>query len=403
MFHRLLTTIMLALVSVTCVAAQADGATEIVCAPEGETGDVAVYAEIPVFIEAGLSDGAMERLGGVIQFSGDGLPVAQLRQIGQVGQGAEAASSLLERVAVQSGQGHLALGRLLASVTPRLNLSMSGFAIIEHIAGIRAHEAELQRIYDRVSVEFQRDRRVELLAALDQAENATRFDNPENIQRAFAVVDAKMGNARLQLVEDLRLLIDADVSPANIELATSYQVLSMRICALGTRLRLEIGENEAAILWLADCVNDHRSFAKRFVRKWLGNRTAFFFHESVEKEYLERYLALESWLRERRDVVLAVIHEKRRDFWKRDAISNLYTGGLNSKLIEPPHYVKLLDSVEILVENFQRLAGYEKELGSVSRWSFAEREEAESALLATCEGAGYVMLVSASQSDASEG
>ena len=177
----------------------------------------------------------------------------------------------------------------------------------------------------------------------------------------------------------------------------------MRICALGTRLRLEIGAGKAADQRLAECVKDYRSFAKRFVRKWLGNRTAFFFHESVEKEYLERYLALESWLRERRDVVLAVLHEKRRDFWNSDAIRNLYTGGRNSQLIEPPHYVKLLESAEVLVENFQRLAGYEQELRSASRWSFAEREEAESALLATCEGAGYVMLVNASPSVASEG
>ena len=58
--------------------------TEIVCAQEGETGDVAVYAELPEFIEfAGLSDGAMERLGGVIQFSGDGLAVAQLGNSGR--------------------------------------------------------------------------------------------------------------------------------------------------------------------------------------------------------------------------------------------------------------------------------------------------------------------------------
>ena len=216
MFHRLLTTIMLALVSITCVAAQADGATEIVCAPKGETGDVAVYAEIPEFIDAGLADGSMERVGGVIQLSGDGLAVAHLRQVGQVGQGAEAASSLLERVAVPSGQGHLALGRLLASVTPVLNLSMSGFAIIEHIAGIRAHAAELQRIYDRVSEEFQRDRRVELLAALDDAENTFLVENEDYRWAAVAEVNGALTRARKQIEEDLRILLNAETKPEHV-------------------------------------------------------------------------------------------------------------------------------------------------------------------------------------------
>jgi len=133
-----------------------------------------------------------------------------------VGQGAEAASNLLVQVAAKSGQGHLALRQLLDSVTPILNISMAGFSIVEHIAGIRAHEAELERIYDRVSEEFQRDRRVELLAALDQAENATRFVNPENIQSVFGEVDSKLSNARRQIDEDLRLLIDADASPENM-------------------------------------------------------------------------------------------------------------------------------------------------------------------------------------------
>lgn len=398
---RSITSLLLALVAVTCVAAQVDRDPENSCAPNSGLGEIAVHAEVPEFIEAGLTDGSMEREGGVIRYSDNGQNIARLRQVGQLGQGAEAASSLLERVAVLSGQGHLALGRLLAMATPVLNISMAGYSIAELIAGIRAHEAELERIYDRVSEEFQRDRRVELVAALDQAENATRFDNPENIQRAFAVVDSKLANARLQLVEDLRLLIDADASPANIELATSYQVLSMRICALGTRLRLEIGESEAAIEWLAACVNDHRSFTKRFVRKWLGNRTAFFFHESVEKEYLERYLELERWLRGTRDVLLAVIHDKRRDFWNNDAISSLFSGGLNSRLIEPPHYILPLDFGEVVVENFQRLAGYEQELKSQCISSFVEWEAMESALLDGYDG--YVMLVGAVPADAGEG
>jgi len=172
----------------------------------------------------------------------------------------------------------------------------------------------------------------------------------------------------------------------------------MRVCALGTRLRLEIGEERAAIQWLTECVDDHKSFAKRFGRKWLGNRRAFFFHESVDDAYLERYLDLERWLREKREVLMDVIHHARRNFWNKDAIGQLYTGGINSRLIEDPDYVRLLDFAEVLVENYQRLAGYEQELTSQCLSSFVERDAMESALLDGYDG--YVLLVGAVSADA---
>lgn len=399
--NRVITSLLLALLAVTCVAAQVERDSELNCAPTGGQSDVAVHADMPEFIEAGLTDGSMERVGGIIRFSDNEQTIARLRQVGQAGQGAEAASSLLERVAILSGQRHLALGRLLAMATPILNISMAGFSIAEHIAGIRAHEAELERIYDRVSEEFQRDRRVELIAALDYTENTFLVKSDEYRRAAVAEVNKDLASARAQIAEDLQILLTAETNSENIELATSYQVLSMRVCALGTRLRLEISEGLAAVHWLSECVDDHRLFAKRFVRKWIGNRTAFFFHESVDDAYLERYLELERWLRDKRDVLLAVIHDERRDFWNKDAISLLYTGGLNSKLIEDPNYVRLLDLAEVLVENFQRLAGYQQELNLNCPGSFAEREAMESALLDGYDG--YVMLVGAKSTDADEG
>lgn len=398
---KIITSLLLALVAVTCVAAQSEVDSENRCAPNSDQSNIDVYLEVPEFIEAGLTNGSMERVGGVISFTDSDQTIARLRQVGQLGQGAEAASSLLERVAILSGQGHLALGRLLAIATPILNISMAGFSIAEHIAGIRVHEAELERIYDRVSEEFQRDRRVELIAALDYTENTFLVESDEYRRAAVAEVNKDLASARAQIAEDLQILLTAETNSENIELATSYQVLSMRVCALGTRLRLEIGEGLAAVHWLSECVKDHRSFARLFVRKWIGNNTAFFFHESVADEYLERYLEVERWLRQKRDVLLTVIHDERRNFWNKDAISILYSGGLNSRLIEPPHYISLLDFAEVVVENLQRLAGYERELNSHCPGSFAEREAMESALLDGYDG--YVMLVGAIPTDAGEG
>ncbi len=357
---------------------------------------ITVHLEVPKHVENGLASGKMERVGGVIRYSDNKRIVAWLREGGKIGQVTESSAGLLDDVIRLSGNQQATLGKLLAGAIPILGVAMAGYALLEHIEGIRAHEAEIERIYDRVSEEFQRDREVSLLAALDYAENTFLVNNEEYKRQAVAEVNYDLAVARGQLIEDLDKLLSAEMNAANMDLAMNYQVLAMRVCAMGTRLRLEIGEDEAAIDWLSKCVSGHKSRARSFVKRWIGSRTALFFHESVNDEYLERYLDIERWLRERQDVLKEVISENRRDFWKDEAVSALYTRGINRRLEENPYYVKSLDRAEILIENFQRLQGYELELKSM-RSPFKEWEALNSALIEKHDG--YVMLVSDEQSE----
>ena len=266
----------------------------------------------------------MERVGGVIRYSDDGQVVAWLRQGGQMGQVAESAAGLLEHITRHSRTEHLALGRLLAGFTPLLNISMAGFSLIEHIVGIRAHEAELERIYDRVSEEFQRDREVELFAALDYAENTFLVKSDAFKHEAVARAAYELAVARSQLNRDLDELLVAEINPENVNLAMSYQILSMKVCAMSVRLRLEIGEDEAATNWLSHCVGEHKIDASRFVSKWLGNHPALFFHESVSDEYFERYLNIERWLRGKRDVLPEIVKAYRSGFWNDESTEKLF-------------------------------------------------------------------------------
>ena len=389
--QKVISLLFLALVVVTCVSAQSEVDFENRCAPKSDQSYVAVYLEVPEFIETGLTDGTMERVAGVFRYSDDKQVIAWLRQGGQVGQVAESTAGLLEHITRLSGGANLALGRLLASVTPFLNISMAGFSLIEHIAGIRAHEAELERIYDRVSEEFQRDRRLELLAALDYAENTFLVNSDEYKWAAVAEVNSDLAVARKQLIEDLEILLSAEIRPENMELAMNYQVLAMRVCALGTRLRLEIGENEAAIDWLSKCVSEQENHTRSFVNRWLGDSPALYFHESVSDEYLERYLDIERWLREKPDILMDVIKAYRGSFWNDEAIDILYTRrGINSVLVESPFYLQALPRAEILIENFQRLQGLELELKSMC-FPFEEWESYQSSTIDNHDD--YVMLV----------
>lgn len=364
-----------------------------------------IHLEVPEFIEEGLVDGSMQRVGGVIIDSENQQTIAWLRQGGQIGQVAESSAGLLEHVIRLSDGANVALSRLLANLTPVLNISMAGFSLLEHIIGIRAHEAELERIYDRVSEEFQRDRRVELLAALDYAENTFQVTNDEYKWAAVAEVNSDLTVARKQLIEDLEILRSAEPSQENMELAMNYQVLAMRICTLGTRLRLEIGENEAAIDWLSQCVSEHKSHTRDLVLKLLGENRALFFHESISVEYFDRYLNIERWLRGKRDVLLEIVRESRYSFWNDDAISPLYvTTFASAELSNNPFYWASIPMSEVLIENYERLEGFEQELRSLEGLclpTFTEWEAYDGETdISISEHNGYAMLVRTAFMDA---
>lgn len=386
---KVIITLLFALIAVTCVSAQSQADSENRC-------ELDIEFDVPEFIEEGLINGSMERVGGVIRYSEDQQTIAWLRQGGQIGQVADSSASLLEHVTRLSGHGHFALGRFVAGVTPILNIAMGGFSLLEHIIGIRMHEAELERIYDRVAKEFQRDRRVELLAALDHAENTLLVNNVEYKLAAVAEVNSDLAKARKQLIQDLDILLSAEMSSETMELAMNYQVLVMRVCALGTRLRLEIDEKEAATDWLSQCVTEQEDYTRKFVNKSLGDNRALYFHESVNDEYFERYLGIERWLRGQRVVLPLIVQAYRGSFWKDSSIGELYSGRVNRQLVDPPFYANTLPMAENLIENFQRLNGFEHELKSMCLPTFAEWDGYDGDdNFSIREHGGYVLLVKA--------
>ncbi len=128
------------------------------------------------------------------------------------------------------------------------------------------------------------------------------------------------------------------------------------------RAWLEIGEETLALDWLTSAISGHLERARVFSRNRIGESPALFFHDSITGDWLDRYLYIEGWLRGKRDVLRIVVDESRGRFWKDDAIAQLFSGGLNSQLLEDPFYATSLPQAEVLIENYQRLHGFQLEL-----------------------------------------
>lgn len=140
---------------------------------------ISVHLEMPKFVEAGLVDGSLERVGGVVKSrESDGTEViAWMRRVGQTGQMVESSGELIENVMRAGGLSGSTILNLLTSVMPLVNIAMAGYSLLEIIGDIRSQQPEIERIYERVEEEFGQDRTANLVAALEAGEQLHAIKN----------------------------------------------------------------------------------------------------------------------------------------------------------------------------------------------------------------------------------
>ena len=373
---------------------------------------ISVHLQVPEFIESGLASGSMERVGGVIRTlnSNNRESIAWIRKAGQTGQTVVSSAGLLENVMRFSGLGTTTLATLLGSSLPILNIAMAGYALADIILRIQGQHAELEQLHEAIKREFNRERVVNLITAIDIARNISRARDVDVKRQMVGQVTERLVNAEVQLLIDFEESLTGDMEVKHKEAAVRTIVLAMHVAAMSARAWLEIGEADLAREWLAYSLERQQRRARRLVHTWLGDRRAYFFHESVGDENFERYISIERWLREKKDVLRDIVRENYVDFWNDDALSSIQNpprfGQREAVLITPPPYLSLLKQVELLIENYRRLEGFRLELKSMclpfDQWDVYD---VRTDMMDTEHG-GYVMLVNdalfdrASQTDA---
>ncbi len=362
---------------------------------------IQVHLEVPQFIEAGLVDGSMERVGGVIRHSDNKQIVAWLREGGQLADDLLLKPGLLDDVLRAGGITAKGVGAILGSVFPILDIALAGYLLLEIIGQIDKHRQDMELIYDRLEEEFWQDRLANLVTALKIGRNLSAVKDVSYKRLMAGQVTDRLLEAREHLREESLELLNGEMNDENAEQALRFQILSMQAAILIVRSWLEIGEKDLALKWLGGILRGHRERVRLYVRAQLGNLRALFFHESVSDEYFERYLNVERWLRGKRVVLPEIVQAYRHSFWDGEAIKRLHTGGIGSRLDESPFYETALPRAEILIENYQRLEGFEQELKSMCLPTFAEWEAYDGdGNVSISEHDGYVMLVNAASLDA---
>lgn len=395
---------------------------------------IEVLFKVAPDIALGLASGHLERVGGVIRDSASKKVVAWLREGGRIQNNPDPASALprflfqsllqsaglanvgdvaqqvtalsklagslgvagnmlsLVNVAATARSHHLidlrlqAIQNLLAFSTRlgMLNFTLSGFGLLLMLKRFEDIERLLEKVYEQaskaVSEQHQRDRQINLKAALESA---------------HVVMEAKDGNLKESMAASLEfLLINAREhclsdyhgkcytrEEKDIELAQERLSQAMHLDETRIRAFLEVGQNDLANSVMQVRLKQYRKETRNYIGILLGrqHKRAIYFNKKVKDRDLRRYLLIEQWLRDEKDIFWDLVLEQRKQFWDDEVKSALEpdTGiTLPGKPAPkaPTQHLDALAQAETAIENFQRFEGFALELESISRLGISLRQ-----------------------------
>ena len=339
--------------------------------------NIQILFQLPAYIESGLTLGTYERVGAVIRDSQTKQVVMWLREGGEAASNPKAMNGLMASVMRQSGMSSAAMGAILGSTLMTVNLAMSGYTLYLMVERVRELEQQIEALHERVSEEFARDRRVEFEAALSNARDVVDAENDAYKQQAANQAINQLFKAQQHRLQDFDQLVVTASGFDQLQQAQNYLLQAMMTSTMRVRCFLETDQFNVARSRLKEALDEYLPRTKHLIQKWLGEHPAIYFNSTISDTDFERYLQIETWVREVDDVLAILVKEYRSEFWNRDAIKPL--SGLSFKLpfmnrsdtdVEPT-YLEALTQAEVLIENYHRLLGFELELASM-RLKFEE-------------------------------
>ncbi len=372
-----------------------------------------VTLELPQRIAAGLASGQLERIGGVIQNAASKQVVGWLREGGQVASNPELANGLLRTVLNSSteslastatgllnnamiAQNHYTVMTQLQGLTTLVSvvggigiLNIATTAVTFTLLSRRLNQLERQiaELYEAMKKEFNQDRQAELNSALKAARNAFEMQSTDNKRNRAKTAFENFDKFRHHLWIQLEETFDESISPESNEQLLELTLLAMQIDSLSVRCHLEVNELDIAKQELSDVLDEYRNWLEKLVHRFLGQNRAIYFHESVSRDNLYRFMFIEEWLHlndeewqnsHEDDVLMKLLLAYRPTFWRKETVKRVKDiASLNSPArfkfrkkkpedIKAPHLVAL-DQADLIVEQYRGLVGFQAEINAVER------------------------------------
>jgi hypothetical protein len=377
---------------------------------------------IPKLIEQGLSNRTYERIGGVIREANSKKIVAWLREGSEAGK-------ILESVLPNVG-----------SVSSILNLAIStiGFAVVlKRLGVIELQLQQAQEVLQTIGYKIDLSFYANFRSALDLATNAFTMDNPEN--RKMSAIQAI--NRFLEAEHHYTKLTDTEIGNGS-QVADEY--LSTLCLAYVTEVRcyLELEEINTARRRLQEGIAILRPRFEKYISTLLTSNPAAYLHPSLKEQVgLKRLTKVYQWLEPKLDES-DVFELQRENLFKlaqnpsewtnslpqairipkggSTALTNVFNGlakqskkiigtlpskskthvGSSETVTPSPEtdiYGRLpamMELIETMVEDDNRLAMYESEIEAIHRLGMSFQEWRQLAPLSTTQenGAGLIYI-----------
>lgn len=316
--------------------------------------------EIPLDVLEGIAGGDLERVGGVVRDVTSKKVVMWLREgTGSTNQvPSQVFGSAAQSLSALSGAGLI------------LNLGISAVTMIATLNRL----STLQDSINNLSAEFNRDRGVDFESALESAEDAMRLSNP-NRRHDLADAVKALRSPRKQLETDLKIALKAEYwAEAQYFLTCAmYAVTSMARCCL------EMDDYDGAMKNLTEQRQTYAKYARQIVTGLLGEKPAIYLYRDVASEDVRRFISVIEWVGQQEFIEL-LIETLRMDFWNEEVIeipikdfrepvddffSRLRGEKISRSNQRNKRLVENLGHAEAIIENINRLEGFELEVRSM--------------------------------------
>lgn len=358
---------------------------------------IRVDFEVPDDIAFGLTNGTLERVGGVIRFADSKQVVAWLRDGGNISRSSSSGLTLLPTLLQATGMNARTVAVVAGAVTvagPLLDVAITTYTIYRLTQRIQALKQEIADIYDRLDKLFAKDHAAALSTALILAESFLNTEDFDERQGMLANVIKGLVQAQQLLLLDIDDALSANRLNIAGKMIAAFQTLS----TMESRCLLDFGSEKNGIARFKANAQALRPSVQRLVRRLVGDNSALFFHKSVSNDYLDRYIQIQAWLRGERDAWESVVKEARKDFWNGKAIKRLFRKHRKflhvwHELREDPFYLEAVPRAEELIESFQRFESYALDLESSDRPSDNLERLSEDAVKRLAEHDDYVLII----------
>lgn len=308
-----------------------------------------------------MATGELQRVGGVIIDSSSKQIVAWLRE-----------SPILGDTTTNVVSGLLGTMTQFAQIAPVLNLGMLALGFVHINNRLNQISEDIHRLGDTILAEFARDRETQFKVTLESVQDVFQGDERMREDALRSAVDGLVVS-RENFLKDFESLLQNEQTAQKLELA--QYLLGYAMYAESTRIRcyLVVGQNELARKKMIDALPIFYDATKKFVLACMGEHPALFLHKDFDGNHVERFFKIQSWLQgeyQEEATILTILNQLRGDFWNMDIIGDKFDNIFQQITFRPKltwkdtrlHLISALKNAEVMIENYQRLQGFELEL-----------------------------------------